>query len=99
MNGYIFIVMAFIIESVWETLKNIVVKGKVSKDRVGTIIIALVVVFVSNIDIIDFFGVNMRYGVGKILTAILISRGSNFTHDLVSLISNEYQYRKSNNVD
>lgn len=96
MNGYVFVVMAFVIESTWEALKNIVVKGKLSKDRIGTIIIALVVVFVGDLDIIDFLGVNMIYGIGKILTAILISRGSNFAHDFVSLISNQYQYKKNN---
>ncbi|WP_392486680.1 hypothetical protein ACER0A_003325 [Haloimpatiens sp. FM7315] len=94
MNGYSFVVLSFIIESSWQIISNIFVKGKVSKDRLGALIIGLIIVFSANVDITELIGIHMKYGVGKILTALLISRGSNFTHDFISILSTEYQKRK-----
>ena len=88
MNLLSIFILAIISESVWETLKMVWQKGKLSVDRIGALVIALIVSFGTDFDIMDCVGIPMKVPViGVILTAILISRGSNFIHDLITKIS------------
>lgn len=77
-------IIALISESVWETLKMTWQKGKISIDRVGALIVSLVICLDVRLDILKLLEINTAIPfVGIILTAILISRGSNFMHDLL----------------
>ena len=81
---FIIFVLALISESVWETLKMIWQQGRISIDRIGAIVVSLVICIDVEIDILNLLGINTTWPfVGIILTAILISRGSNFIHDLI----------------
>lgn len=83
-NLFIIFIIALIAESVWETLKMTWQQGKVSIDRIGALIVSLVVCIDVKLDILSLLGINTTIPfVGVILTAILISRGSNFVHDLL----------------
>lgn len=80
----IVIMLALIAESVWETLKMTWQEGKVSTDRIGALIVALVLCIGVKLDILALLGINTTMPLlGVILTGILISRGSNFIHDLL----------------
>lgn len=71
------------IEAVWETLKMIWQEGKLSWDRVGALVVGLVLAFAWPLDFFALAGYPLRIGiVGNILTGILFSRGANFVHDL-----------------
>ena len=77
-------VLALISESVWETLKMVWQQGRISIDRIGAMVVSLVICIDVEMDILNLLGINTSWPfVGIILTAILISRGSNFIHDLI----------------
>ena len=81
---FIIFIIALIAESVWETLKMVWQQGKVSIDRIGALIISLVICIGTKLDILSLLEINNTIPfLGIILTAILISRGSNFVHDLI----------------
>ena len=64
--------------------------GKVSIDRVGSLVVSILICFGTDVDILKVLDIkeNMPY-LGVIMTAILISRGSNFMHDLLFKIEGE----------
>lgn len=99
MNILGLLVIAVLAEAVWETLKMVWDKGKVSIDRVGAIAIGLLIALGTGFDILKMVDVpiNIPY-IGMILTGILISRGANFVHDLLGKVNNIYQNSKAINL-
>lgn len=84
------VIIAFLVEAVWETLKMTWQEGKLSKDRVGALVVGLVIAFTMNVDLFVAIGLSpvLNY-VGVIATGILISRGGNYIHDFVNLIGKD----------
>lgn len=88
-NLLILLIISLITEAVWETLKMTWQDGKFSIDRIGALIVGLVVAFTANVDILQLVGINVTIPImGIVLTGILISRGANFVHDLYNKIGN-----------
>ncbi|MDU5110796.1 MAG: hypothetical protein E6248_10130 [Clostridium sp.] len=86
-NLFIILIVALIAESVWETLKMTWQKGKLCLDRVGALVVSLVICIDIKLDMLTLLGINTTIPfIGIVLTAILISRGSNFLHDLLERI-------------
>lgn len=86
-NLLIIVMVALIAESVWETLKMTWQEGKVSIDRIGALVVALILCIGVKLDILALLGINVTIPfLGIILTGVLISRGSNFIHDLLAKI-------------
>ena len=84
------VVVAIIAESVWETLKMTWQDGKVKVDRVGALVVSMLIVFGTRLDMLSLLGIETVIPfLGIILTGILISRGSNFMHDLLVRLSNK----------
>lgn len=84
------VVVAIIAESVWETLKMTWQDGKVKVDRVGALVVSMLIVFGTRLDILALLEIETVIPfLGIILTGILISRGSNFIHDLLVRLSNK----------
>lgn len=82
------ITLAFLVESVWETIKMVWQGGKLSIDRVGALILGLGVAVVYQVDLLAMVGITGTFNyVGALLTGVLISRGGNYIHDLVSRIN------------
>ena len=83
----VIVMVALIAESVWETLKMTWQEGKVSIDRIGALVVALVLSIGVKLDILSLLGINTTIPLlGVILTGILISRGSNFIQDRKSVV-------------
>ena len=81
-------VLAILAESVWETLKMTWQKGKLCIDRIGALIVSIIITFSTGFDILNCFNIPIKIPlIGMVLTAILLSRGSNFIHDLIGKIS------------
>lgn len=75
-------------EAIWETLKLIWDKGKLCLDCIGSLVIGVLISILAKIDIFELQGLVLSIPfIGYILTGILISRGSNFIHDLYGKIS------------
>lgn len=86
-NLFIVLIVALIAESVWETLKMTWQKGKLCLDRVGALVVSLVICIDIRLDMLALLGIKTTIPfIGIVLTAILISRGSNFLHDLLERI-------------
>jgi len=83
-------------EAVWETLKMVwQEKHRFNFDRIGTLIVGLILAFTTGMDMLQLIGISTKIPyTGIILTGILLSRGSNFMHDIVSSISNVCQNTK-----
>lgn len=78
------IIAAVLAEAVWETFKPIWDKGKLNPDRIGALVIGIIVAVAAGVDLCAALGLQIAYPIiGQILTGILISRGANFVHDLL----------------
>lgn len=83
------LILSIIGEAIWETLKMFWQEGKISKDRIGALIVCIIIVWSTDLDIMTTLGIPVKFKViGILLTGILISRGSNFIHDLFSSVNN-----------
>ena len=82
-----FVVIALLAETVWENLKMIWQNGKFNPDRIGALVISIVITVSTGIDLFAALNFNISIPVlGSILTGILISRGANVMHDLLKKI-------------
>lgn len=82
-----FVIIAILIEGVWETSKMIWQDGKISFDKMGSLLVSVLVCLAVNVDILKLlnFESSIPY-LGIVLTGVLVSRGSNYIHDLLNLI-------------
>lgn len=82
------LIVAMLIEAVWETSKMVWQNGKLQIDRIGTLVIGLVMAFALRIDLLNMMGITsfIPY-VGTVMTGVLISRGSSYIHDIVKKLN------------
>lgn len=81
------LVVALLAETIWENLKMIWQNGKFSIDKMGALIISIIVTVCTQIDMFAILNFNIPIPfIGSILTGILISRGANVVHDLLNKI-------------
>ena len=88
MNNFLqIIVIALLAETIWENLKMVWQEGKVNVDRIGALIVSILVSMATQVDIFAIlnFGIALPF-VGSFLTGILISRGAYVIHDLLNKI-------------
>ena len=89
-NIIILLVTSILVESIWETLKMTWQNGKLSIDRIGALVVGIVMALITKLDILDVLGIKCVIPiVGYILTGVLISRGANFMHDLIRKVGLE----------
>lgn len=82
------ITVAVLVEAIWENIKMIWQNGKLSIDRIGSLIIGILVCILVNIDIFTIVQIPVNIPIiGCILTGIIISRGANFLHDLINRLT------------
>lgn len=87
---------SLIVEALWETTKMFIKNGKeINIDRVGAVAFGELIAITGKMDFLASVGVSINIPIiGMILTGLLISRGANFMHDIVSSIGNVYQGSK-----
>ena len=79
------IIVAILVEAIWENIKMVYQEGKLSKSMIGSLVISVLICVVANVDIFPVVGVSMSIPfIGSILTGIVVSRGANFVNDLFS---------------
>ena len=84
------IVLALLCEAVYETLKMIWQEGKFSWDRVGALVVSMVIAYAANADLFVLVNISLSVPfIGIIATGILLSRGANFMHDLLKKVQPE----------
>lgn len=83
------IIIAILIEAIWENLKMVWQNGKINIDKIGALVISIAVCLLVNANVFSFVGLTISINyIANILTGIIVSRGANVVHDLFSKLSN-----------
>lgn len=84
------IVIAILVEAVWENLKMIWESNKISINRIGSIVLSVLICCLAQIDIFLIVGIQLTFPVvGWILTGVICSRGANFINDLFTKLKGD----------
>lgn len=84
------IIVAILIEAIWENLKMIWKDKRVDINVLGVLIISILVCVLTSIDIFPIVGISLIIPyVGSVLTGIIVARGSNFVNDLFTRLNNK----------
>ena len=87
MNFYKFFLIAAVIEALWETAKMLWEDGKANPDRIGAAVLGIVLCVAAGIDFFAMVQIPLSIPVlGMILSGLLVSRGANIVHDLLTRI-------------
>ncbi|MCX7884326.1 MAG: hypothetical protein N2448_04770 [Caloramator sp.] len=90
------LIIALFTESIWETIKLIKKEKGLSADRIGSIVVGILICVLAKVDLFKFFGINLSIEyLGYALTGLIVSRGSNFLHDLLGSVDKIYQNLKN----
>ena len=77
------VIVAILVEAIWENIKMIYQSGKISISMIGSLVISVLLCTLTNIDIFPIVGLTISIPiVGSVLTGIIVSRGANFVNDL-----------------
>ena len=88
------IIVAILIEAIWENIKMVWQNGKFSIDKIGSLVISILICILAKIDIFPIVNLSIMVPViGSILTGIIVSRGANFVHDLFNKISGDKEVK------
>ena len=88
------VIVAILIEAIWENIKMIWQNGKFSIDKIGSLVISILICILAKIDIFPIVNLSIMVPViGSILAGILGSRGANFVHDLFNKISGDTEVK------
>ena len=80
--------IATIVESVWETIKMVGKNGKFNWDRVGALVVGVLIAFGTGTDIFQLLEIPFKIPyLGSFLTGLLMSRGANFIHELFKALN------------
>lgn len=91
------IILSMICEAIWETIK-LAIPCKLSKsvDKIGVMALGVLLSISSGLDFLSLLGIPLKIPfIGFIFTGLLVSRGSNFMHDILASINNVQQNTKS----
>ena len=84
------IIVAILIEAIWENLKMIWKDKRVDINVLGVLIISILVCVLTSIDIFPIVGISLIIPyVGSVLTGIIVARGANFVNDLFTRLNNK----------
>lgn len=84
------IIVAILVEAIWENIKMIYDKDKFNISMIGSLILGVVVCVIFRIDIFPIVGLNAVIPfVGSVFTGIIVSRGANFVNDLFKKLKGE----------
>lgn len=84
------IIVAILVEAIWENIKMIWQDGKFNINMIGSLVISIIICILVNIDIFPIVGLSMPFSIiGEIFTGIIISRGANFVNDLFKKLKGE----------
>lgn len=84
------IIIAILVEAIWENLKMVYDKRKVNFNMIGSLCLSIMICALARINIFEIVGISLIFPViGYIMTGIIVSRGANFVNDLFSKLKGE----------
>lgn len=79
------VLIAILVEAIWENLKMVWQEKKLNVNMLGSLILSIVICLLARVDIFTIVGIELALPVvGSVLTGIVVSRGANFVNDLFS---------------
>lgn len=82
------VILALFVEAIWETLKMCWQEGESSVNRIGCLVLSALFALLCGANLFAAVGLDLAAGwLGCLCTGILISRGSNFIHDLLGRVN------------
>lgn len=82
------VIVAILVEAIWENLKMTYVEGKFSVNMLGALLLSILVCILTRINIFAIVGIDISIEIiGYILTGIVVSRGANFVNDIFDKIN------------
>lgn len=82
------IILAFLVEAIYTNLRMIWDSEKFDWNRLGALIVSVIVSVFAGVDVFPAIGINMIIPyIGSVLTGILISRGANVIFDVLKKIN------------
>ena len=83
------IVIAILVEAIWENIKTIWEDG-ININRIGALFLAILISILAKVDVFAMVGITLAFPmVSYILTGIVVSRGANFVNDLFGKLRGE----------
>ena len=84
------IIIAILVEAIWENLKMIWDKNKLNINMLGSLLLSMIICTLAQINIFEIVGINLIVPIiGSLLTGIIVSRGANFVNDLFKKLKGE----------
>lgn len=84
------ILVAILVEAIWENCKMIWKDGKFNVNMLGSLILGILICSFAGLDLFNIVGIGLNIPVlGCILTGIIVSRGANFVSDLFDKLKNK----------
>lgn len=84
------IIIAILVEAIWENLKMVYDKQKINVNMIGSLLLSIIVCVLAQINIFEIVGISLIFPVvGYVLTGIICSRGANFINDLFKKVKGE----------
>ena len=84
------IIIAILVEAIWENLKMIWDKNKLNINMLGSLLLSMIICVLAQINIFKIVGIELIFPIiGYLLTGIIVSRGANFVNDLFSKLNNK----------
>lgn len=96
------IIIAILVEAIWENLKMTYVEGKFNINMLGALLLGILICILARVNIFAIVGIEIGIEViGYILTGIIVSRGANFVNDLFDRLKgkNDDNYYLENSVE
>ena len=84
------IIIAILVEAIWENLKMLYDKDKININMIGSLTLGMLVCILARINVFDIVGIGLTIPFfGYVLTGIIVSRGANFVNDLFKKLKGE----------
>ena len=84
------ILVAILVEAIWENIKMIYDKDKLNPNMIGSLLVGMIICIAARIDIFDIVGIKLFFPIiGYVFTGIIVSRGANFVSDLFKRLKKE----------
>lgn len=84
------IIIAILVEAIWENLRMIWDKNKLNINMLGSLLLSMIICTLAQINIFEIIGINLIVPIiGSLLTGIIVSRGANFVNDLFKKLKGE----------
>lgn len=77
------VIVAILVEAIWENIKMVFPNKKFSISMLGSLLVSILICVLTKVDIFPVVGLSISIPIiGSILTGIIVSRGANFVNDL-----------------